>query len=167
MRKDNSNYLDFLKMFHRCIIFALRTSVWFSTGNKTGIFFNVQSLIASSFFFSNFISNNGGLGGAMSTAYVPLNFSGINVFRANKGRAFLVSDIDTNLCIWNLLYFFSWKALASRIEVHGTIQFIDNDGAGVGGGALYLVSMAHLKLFQGANLTFVGNRGVWVKNYTQ
>ena len=117
-------------------------------------------------FFSNFVSNNGGLGGAMSTAYVPLNFSGINVFKANKGRAFLVSDIDTNLSIWNLPYFFSWKALASRIEVHGTIQFIDNDGAGVGGGALYLVSMAHLKLFQGANLTFVGNRGVWVKNYT-
>ena len=50
-------------------------------------------------FFSNFVSNNGGLGGAMSTAYVPLNFSGINVFRANKGRAFLVSDIDTNLSV--------------------------------------------------------------------
>ena len=38
--------------------------------------------------------------------------------------------------------------------------FIDNDGAAVGGGALYLVSMAYLKIFQGANLTFVGNTGV-------
>ena len=51
------------------------------------------------FVFSNFVSNNGGLGGAVSTAYVPLNFSGINAFKANKGRAFLVSDIDTYLSI--------------------------------------------------------------------
>ena len=58
------------------------------------------------------------------------------------------------------LFLNSCKVLASRIEVHGTVEFIDNDGAGVGGGALYLVSMAHLKLFQGANLTFVGNTGV-------
>ena len=40
------------------------------------------------------------------------------------------------------------------------MEFIDNDGTGVGGGALYLESTAYLKLFQGANLTFVGNTGV-------
>ena len=52
------------------------------------------------------------------------------------------------------------KALGSRIEVHGSMEFIDNDGSGVGGGALYLESTSFLKLFQGANLTFVGNTGV-------
>ena len=58
------------------------------------------------------------------------------------------------------MHFKLCKSLASRIEVHGTMEFIDNDGTGVGGGALYLVSTAYLKLFQGANLTFVGNTGV-------
>ena len=137
-------------------------SVRFSTGTKTGLLnlSNVQSLIAPFSFFSNFVSNNGGLGGAVSTAYVPLNFSGISAFKANKGRAFLVSNIDVICSFIYVKLFFLLKALASRIEVHGTIEFIDNDGAGVGGGALYLVSMAHLKLFQGANLTFVGNTGV-------
>lgn len=42
-------------------------------------------------FFSTFISNDGGRGGAVSTANVPLSFSGFNVFKANRGRSVVVS----------------------------------------------------------------------------
>ena len=57
------------------------------------------------------------------------------------------------------------QALGTRTEVHGSINFVANDGLGLGGGALYVISMAQLQLFQGANLTFEGNTGVWVKVY--
>ena len=52
------------------------------------------------------------------------------------------------------------QALGTRTEVHGSINFVANDGLGMGGGALYVTSMAQLQLFQGANLTFEGNTGV-------
>ena len=52
------------------------------------------------------------------------------------------------------------QALATRTEVHGDINFKANDGLGMGGGALYVTSMAQLQLFEGANLTFEGNMGV-------
>ena len=58
------------------------------------------------------------------------------------------------------LVFILCKSLATKTEVHGSIHFISNDGSGIGGGALYLTSMAQLQLFQGANLTFEGNTGV-------
>ena len=53
----------------------------------------VDHFIASS--FSKFISNDGEMGGAVSTAYVPLSFSGFNTFKANRGRSFMVGDIYT------------------------------------------------------------------------
>lgn len=45
--------------------------------------------------FSKFISNDGEMGGAVSTAYVPLSFSGFNTFKANRGRSFMVGNIYT------------------------------------------------------------------------
>ena len=45
--------------------------------------------------FSKFISNDGDMGGAVSTAYVPLSFSGFNTFKANRGRSFTVGNIYT------------------------------------------------------------------------
>jgi len=56
--------------------------------------------------------------------------------------------------------FTSCKALASWVEVHGTMNFKDNNAQGIGGGALYIASGAYLQLYQGANLTFEGNIGV-------
>ena len=56
--------------------------------------------------------------------------------------------------------FVQCKVLASVIEVHGRINFIANNEVGTEGGALYIASMAYLQLFQGANLTFEGNRGM-------
>jgi len=42
--------------------------------------------------FSNFIANDGGIGGTVSVAYVPLAFRGSSKFEANVGHSFLVSD---------------------------------------------------------------------------
>lgn len=39
---------------------------------------------------STFTFNNGGLGGAVSTVYLPLTFSGQNLFHGNKGRTMVV-----------------------------------------------------------------------------
>jgi len=61
----------------------------------------------------------------------------------------------------NGFVFVPCKVLASVIEVHGRLNFIaGNNEVGTEGGALYIASMAYLQLFQGANLTFEGNRGM-------
>ena len=52
------------------------------------------------------------------------------------------------------------KILASEVEVHGDIQFIENNGAGIDGGAMYLTSLGQLVLFAGASITFDKNMGV-------
>ena len=80
----------------------------------------------------------------------------------NEQRNYVVSRLSM-LCKYRelMLVFFSlMQALGTRTEVHGGINFIANDGLGMGGGALYVTSMAQLRLFQGANLTFEGNTGV-------
>ena len=43
--------------------------------------------------FSNFIANDGGIGGTVSVAYVPLAFRGSSKFEANVGHSFVVSDV--------------------------------------------------------------------------
>lgn len=43
-------------------------------------------------YFSNFFANDGGTGGAVSAANMPLAFRGSNTFEANRGRSFVVSD---------------------------------------------------------------------------
>ena len=52
--------------------------------------------------------------------------------------------------------------MASRVEVHGDIHFIGNDGDSIDGGALYVTSLGQLVLFRGANITFQNNTGVYV-----
>ena len=43
---------------------------------------------------SSFIGNDGGRGGALSTAYFPLRFDGVNVFQGNKGRTIAVNTFS-------------------------------------------------------------------------
>ena len=65
-----------------------------------------------------------------------------------------------SLC-WHLhVYRIPQKVLASEVEVHGDIQFIENNGAGLDGGAMYLTSLGQLVLFAGARITFDRNMGV-------
>ena len=52
------------------------------------------------------------------------------------------------------------KILASEVEVRGDIQFIENNGAGIDGGAMYLTSLGQLVLFAGASIMFDRNTGV-------
>ena len=60
---------------------------------------NVQNYIALYILshFSNFIANDGGTGGAVSAANMPLAFRGSNMFKANRGRSFVVSHVLGNL----------------------------------------------------------------------
>ena len=51
--------------------------------------------------FSDFISNDGEMGGAVSTAYVPLSFSGFNRFKANKRHSLTVAN---KVCMFIDLY---------------------------------------------------------------
>ena len=55
---------------------------------------------------------------------------------------------------------FPLKVVASRVNVNGSIEFVENNGAGIDGGALYLTSLSQVVLSPGANLTFEGNMGV-------
>ena len=41
-------------------------------------------------FCSNFFDNNGGRGGAVSSAYLPLKFDGDITFESNRGRTLVV-----------------------------------------------------------------------------
>lgn len=50
--------------------------------------------------------------------------------------------------------------MASKVEVHGGIHFIENDGVGIDGGGLYLTSLGQLVLSPGANITFDRNTGM-------
>ena len=52
------------------------------------------------------------------------------------------------------------KVLASEVEVHGSIRFIGNNGAGLDGGAMYFTSLGQMVLNAGANITFDRNMGV-------
>ena len=79
-------------------VFAVYIHQHFWTYNYLHNLSLIQSLahlyaMLSLHFFSIFVRNNGGLGGAVSTAYVPLSFNGINRFKANRGRSFLVSKL--------------------------------------------------------------------------
>ena len=40
------------------------------------------------------------------------------------------------------------------------MHFVDNNGASIDGGAMYITSLGQLELFRGANITFTGNTGV-------
>ena len=50
--------------------------------------------------------------------------------------------------------------MESKIEVSGGIHFIENDGAAIAGGAMYLTSLSQIVLSPGANITFDGNIGM-------
>ena len=50
--------------------------------------------------------------------------------------------------------------VASRVDVDGSMLFVENNGAGIDGGALYLTSLSQMVLSPGANLTFEKNMGV-------
>ena len=55
-----------------------------------------------------------------------------------------------------------FKVIGAYIEIRGGISFIENNGAGIDGSAVYVTSLGQLKLFRGANITFTGNTGVLV-----
>lgn len=48
---------------------------------------------------------------------------------------------------------------ATRVDVHGEISFVSNDGSVRDSGALYATSLGQLQLFQGANVSFENNTG--------
>ena len=53
---------------------------------------NDSCVLFSLLLYSSFIGNDdGGGGGVLSTAYVPLRFSGHSVFTQNRGRTLVVS----------------------------------------------------------------------------
>ncbi len=52
------------------------------------------------------------------------------------------------------------QVLGSRVEVHGDMQFVGNGGGALNTGAVYLTSLAQIKLFGGATFLFEGNTGV-------
>lgn len=42
----------------------------------------------------------------------------------------------------------------------GSVHFVENNGANIDGGALYLTSLSQTVIYPGANLTFEKNKGV-------
>ena len=59
----------------------------------------------------------------------------------------------------------SLQVIGAHVEVTGDLLFMGSDGSGrdgrgVDGGALYTTSFAQVELKQGANLSFIANRGV-------
>ncbi len=46
------------------------------------------------------------------------------------------------------------------MEVHGDMRFVGNGGGALDAGAVYLTSLAQIKLFGGATFLFEGNTGV-------
>lgn len=94
----------------------------------------------------------------MSTAYFPVAFSGTNIFEQNRGRTLVVSKITNLSC--QCLCIILPKVVASRVDVKGSIHFVENNGGGIDGGALYLTSLGQMVLSPGANLTFERNMGV-------
>jgi len=91
------------------------------------------------------------------------NFSGALWAPVSTPLPYILATLLLYICIfWKYreLSLVLIQALGTRTEVHRSINFIANDGLGMGGGALYVTSMAQLQLFQGANLTFEGNTGV-------
>ncbi len=52
------------------------------------------------------------------------------------------------------------QVLGTQVEVHGDMQFIGNGRGALNAGAVYLTSLAQIKLFGGATFLFEGNTGV-------
>ena len=50
--------------------------------------------------------------------------------------------------------------LGAYVGIRGGLNFVDNNGAGIDGSAVYITSLGQLQLFSGANITFSGNIGV-------
>ena len=70
-------------------------SCWWSfvnskCGNHFGIDFSSHLYNTTLLHCSTFNSNDGGSGGAVSAANIPLSFRGITTFRSNRGRSFVV-----------------------------------------------------------------------------
>ena len=88
-----------------------------------------------------FAFNNGGLGGTVSTVYLPQVFSGHNLFRGNKGRTMVV--------------------VGTLVRIQGTcnMTFVGNDVA-ADGNALYITSLGQLQLSAGVSFDFHGNTGI-------
>ena len=114
--------------------------------------------------YSTFIGNDdGGGGGVLSTAYLPLRFSGHSVFTLNRGRTLVVNCLLYQfLNFWfgviNLCFYV--QVIGAYVEIQGGMHFDDNNGANIDGGAMYITSLGQLELFKGANISFTGNTGV-------
>jgi hypothetical protein len=139
---DSEGRLGNFASFENCTFIRNRAEeVGAAIGVSTLLYFrdlsNVTPFQITSCTFS---LNDAGGGGAMSSAYFPLAFSGNTVFEENRGRTLVV--------------------VASRVNVNGSIEFVENNGAGIDGGALYLTSLSQMVLSPGANLTFERNMGV-------
>ena len=117
----------------------------------------------SDFLTSNFTLNDAGGGGAVAAAYFPVSFNGSTVFQENRGRTLVVSKLSLpHFCLFIifLTYLCKLKVVESKIEVYGGLHFIENDGAAIDGGAMYLTSLSQMVLSPGANITFDGNMGM-------
>ncbi len=68
-----------------------------------------------------------------------------------------VGLLDVSIC--DALYH-CVQVLGARVEVHGDMQFIGNGGGALNTGAVYLTSLAQIKLYGGATFLFEGNTGV-------
>lgn len=95
----------------------------------------------------------------MAVAYFPVAFNGSTVFQQNRGRTLVVSKpkhTPLSFC----LFICKLKVVESKIEVYGGMHFIENNGAAIDGGAMYLTSLSQMVLSPGANITFDGNMGM-------
>ena len=88
--------------------------------------------------------------------YSTVAFYDNTVFEQNRGRALEVSIISNDV----LLTITVFKALASRVDVYGSVQFVGNNVAGINGGALYLTSLSQMVLSPGSSLIFKDNTGM-------
>lgn len=52
------------------------------------------------------------------------------------------------------------KVIGAYVEIKGGMHFLENNGAGIDAGAMYITSLGQLELFMGANITFTGNTGL-------
>ena len=48
----------------------------------------------------------------------------------------------------------------TRVEIHGLMHFLSNDGRPLDAGALYVTSFGQLQLHSGAKILFENNTGV-------
>ena len=121
-------------------------------------------------FLSTFEENSGGRAGVLAIGYLPVTFSGTNLFKNNSGRILVVS-IPNLYSLISLVYismtnksidFCVIQISGSQVEIKGSVQFSENNQSSLGleSGALYIISFGQIILFSGAELIFRNNSGV-------